>query len=85
MIVGESTWGLVGEIWLSEQEDELKSDYVNVFPSEWMWEVVWVGKFGWVGYKMSEFAPVKTKPSYCILPNAQSGKWCIHTLNCHVR
>ena len=30
---------------------------------------------------MNEFVTVKTKRSYCILPNARSGKWCIHTSN----
>ena len=35
----------------------------------------------WVSHIVSEFATVETKRSYCILANAHSDKWYIHTFN----
>ena len=73
--------------WLSEQvraieyEDDL-DDRVNASQRERLWEVEPVGMFRWgVSHTVSEFSMVKTKRSFCILPNTHSGKWCIPTSN----
>ena len=59
--------------WLSntEYEDEWTNDHVDASPSEWIWEVEWVGMFVWIGELYNE---VKKKRSYSILSNAESDK-----------
>ena len=75
--------------WLSKQvrdtkyESQWTNDSMDLSPDGWKWLVWWVGVSEYLGWcvKSGEFPMVKTKRSYCMLPNAHSRKCYTHTSN----
>ena len=67
--------GINGWQWLNEQMRDIEyekvftSDSVNVFPSEWIWELEWVVIFSSQNQGIC-YRYKKKKRSYFMLPNA---------------